>query len=492
MPDAPGWKTRLLVFATLVFFGGSLGLGFGIDHRLPGQSSPKFHEFPLPHHIPKYEGGISLRFAMVHDVIHERFPRHGEAYYQERNRVARKGMAEKGWPHDDTYFGLCDDLGAGLDYLKQDDEAVRVLRDKLREQQALGYKDRQLYTTYANLGTFLIHGNARAALGGDAAARERLREGLSFIRKSIEVNPEAHFGREVWQAVAAEYMLAVSANPKLLLQFDMVGNRLIYDVDPSHADCITAWERQIYGKGGADRAVEAALNGKSFHWSGETINWVGLPGVRERFITKVGADLGWKEAVPGTHEKPVPFDEPTLGIIGMWRLGGGASPNFALALGEIMLRVGQRYIAWCAFERAAGMADRVWPDGDIQRQFAEHCRNRQKVIELQLPSAEVVQLRPRFVEELAYGQRYQQEYQEYEAERIRSGASLDDEHFYDDFNVTHSPIASPVGVEDKFVEDSAEPEFFLNWPTLVFAAGVSAWLTPVLFLLERLLRRKRT
>lgn len=405
----------LAVVAVLAVVGGCAGLITGHFYRLPGQPPhPEVREFPLPHHIPKYEGGVSPRFAMVHDVIHERFPRHGEAYYQERNRRVRQALEENKGPHDEAYFALFDDLGAGLDYLKQHDEAVRVLRDKLSEQEALGQKDRQLYTTYANLGTFLIHGNARAALSGDAAAQERLREGLSFIRKSIEVNPEAHFGREVWQAVAVEYLLAVSDNPQLLLQYDMVGDRLADDVDAGERRGFT----NHYGMTGANREVAAYLQGQGAERLGDPITF------RKSFITHVGADPGWDGAVPSLHREPVPFDEPALGIIGMWRLGGGANPHFALALGEIMLRVGQRYIAWCAYERAARMADRLWPDPDIQRQFVEHCRRRQQVIERQLPGEEVKGLRPRFEAELAHGQRYQKEYQEYEAERIRAGRPL--------------------------------------------------------------------
>jgi hypothetical protein len=180
--------------------------------------------------------------------------------------------------------------------------------------------------------------------------------------------------------------------------------------------------------------------------------------------------------VLAAHSKPVPFDEPTLGILGMWRLGGGASPHFALALGEIKLRVGQRYIAWCAFERAAGMADRVWPNADIQEQFAKHCRRRQMTIEQQLPADEVEQLRPRFEAELAYGHRYQKEYQDYEAGRIREGAPLDDDHFYDDFHATHPPIASPVGDEEKYVAELGTSELYLNWPVAALAAGISAFL----------------
>jgi hypothetical protein len=406
----------LAVIAFAACFGGCTGLIAANRYHYANMTpSPGVRAFPMPHHIPKYEGGVSLRFAMVHDVIHERFPRHGVAYYRERNRLARKTLTEK--PAAEVYFGLCDDLGAGLDYLKQDDEAVTVLREKLRRQQALGYKERQLYTTYANLGTFLIHGHARAALAGDDAAREKLREGLVFIQKSIEVNPEAHFGREVWQAVAAEFLLAASENPILLLQFDMIGNSLTEDVDPSHKDSIIDTERYVQSE--RHRVAEYFLQSKG---SGR-----GQPdGIREIYITKVGAETGWNEATHSTHKKPVPFDEPVLGIIGMWRLGGGASPHFALALAEIMLRVGQRYIAWCAFERAAGLAGRVWPDKDTQRQFAVHCRRRQKAIEQQLPEQEVSALRPRFEAELAHGQGYQKQYQDYEAERISTGKSIDD------------------------------------------------------------------
>src|SRR5208337_5232490 len=96
---------------------------------------------------------------------------------------------------------------------------------KLQQQQEQGYTGRDLYTTYANLGTFLIHALVLRGFADAEKAKESLREGLDYILLSIKVNPEAHFGREVWQAVAAEYMIAVIDNPKLLLQYDMVGNR---------------------------------------------------------------------------------------------------------------------------------------------------------------------------------------------------------------------------------------------------------------------------
>ncbi len=411
----------LTVVALFAVCGGCAGLVVGHFQRLPGQRPRvEIGEFPLPHHVPKYEGGISLRFAMVHDVLHERYPRHGAAYYRERNRLVRQKLAGRPGRIDDATLALLDDLGAGLDALQEHDEAVRVLRDKLRRQEGMDPKDPRRYTTYANLGTFLIHGSARAALAGDAWARHLLSEGLAFIRRALEVNPKAHFGREAWQTATAEYLLAVSGRPSLVLDFRLVGNALTDEIYPAGLRSFT----QMYGTFGSNKDVAAYLRDSQVEPHGNSPSML-----RERYITEVGADPGWAQAVLDAHGKPVPFDEPTLGIVGMWRLGGGASPHFALALGEIMLRVGQRYIAWCAYERAAGMADDVSSDADIRRRFVAHCRRRQAVIERGLPADDVAALRPRFEAELAHGRRYQEAYQAYEAERIRAGASLDDPHF---------------------------------------------------------------
>jgi hypothetical protein len=433
--------------------------------------APPATVYPLPHLIPKYPGGVALRLAMVHDVIHERVPKHGPAYYTQRNREVRGELAKLEKSPSDSrtmtvrYFALLDDLGSGLDRLGDDDEAVNVLREKLRQQQVQGRKGRDLYTTYANLGTFLIHGNFKRAMQGDAEAKARLREGLQFIHKSIEVNPEAHFGREIWQAVAVEFQLAVCANPKLLLQYDMVGDRLAAAIDPLPLRCY----QDNWLRAGKEQDADRFLDDTSAHTARE--------GLRLD-ITTVGAEEGWSDAVYASHTKPVPFDEPVLGIIGMWRLGGGANPHFALALGEIMLRVGQRYIAWCAYERAADMQERLSSDADIRRQFVAHCRARQEVIEKQLPDSERTDLRSRFRAELAFGQRFQQAYQEYEARRIAEGVPLEEAHFYDAFHAEHGPIASPVGQSDKVLAIPDHLEFpRVPFGSMVFFAGLCAFLT---------------
>ena len=68
--------TRLEGLATITamaVIGGSIGLCAGFPLST-GAGVKDRHVFPLPHHFPRYPGGVSLRFAMAHDVIHERYP----------------------------------------------------------------------------------------------------------------------------------------------------------------------------------------------------------------------------------------------------------------------------------------------------------------------------------------------------------------------------------------------------------------------------------
>ncbi len=488
---------RLVVVALAAGAGAFVGL----IYAALASTSPRFlypssatEYYPLPHHVPKYPGGLSLRFAMAHDVIHERFARHGPAHYRERNRLTREKLAALA-ADDPAAFPLADDLAAGLERLGKSDEAIRVMRDKLARQQAKGLNGRDLYTTYANLGTFLIHGHFGKAVAGDPAARDRLREGLGFVRQSIAVNPEAHFGREQWQAVAVEFLLAAMDDPSVLKKFDLLGNWLDAEAGDQAPWGFTVDSGDDYGRP-ADhefrsdwhvlgRLAEYARSGAR---ADDPDRWEEIHWLRD-YITKVGAErTEWKSLPIPSHRTRVPFDEPVLGVIGMWRQGGGANPHFALCLGEVMLRVGQRYIAWTAYERAARMADRFWPDPALQQFLRDHCKKRQGEIEATLPADEVARLRPRFEEELAYGERYQREYQEYEARRIAAGVPIADEHFYDEFHAGREPIASVPGPEEWFATVPPNRrtgyDVWRFWAYAVFGAGLSAagaaglfWLT---------------
>jgi hypothetical protein len=139
----------------------------------------------------------------------------------------------------------------------------------------------------------------------------------------------------------------------------------------------------------------------------------------------------------------------------MWRQGGGASPHFALAIGEVMLRVGQRHIAWSAYERAARLADRHGAEPEETLSHGQDPNHRRPDWQNDglppLSVEEVADLRPRFEAELAYGEGYQRAYQEFEDKQIAAGVPITDEHFFDSFNAGREPIASPVGNEEWYV-----------------------------------------
>jgi hypothetical protein len=487
--------------ATLGLFVGCVG--GSVRHLVPRSADYPFlaERSPLPHHVPQYSGGLSLRYAMVHDVLHERLPKHGPAHYRERNRLTQQKLAALP-PDDPAAFPLADDLAAGLERLGRPDDAVKVMRDKLARQQARGLTGRDLYTSYANLGTFLVHANAPKALAGDPAARERFREGVELVRKSVEVNPEAHFGRERWQVAIAEFLLAAMDRPDLLRTFDCLGDRLDLGIEQI-LDREANWIDTGYG-----RATDAEFSQDRVMYEvpgffdpatdpADPARWGELSPVR-RHVTKVGAEQGWDAVPVPSHRKPVPFDEPVLGIIGMWRQGGGASPHFALALGEVMLRAGQRHIAWAAFERASRLADRYWSEPSLREFLREHCRKRQADIERTLShtppadahrpawqnvspplsAAEVADLRPRFEAELAFGEGYQRAYQQYEEQRIAAGVPIDDPHFFDGFHAGREAIASPVGAEEWFVwvprSKISEYAAGRRWAWGMFGAGLAA------------------
>jgi hypothetical protein len=473
-------RTLLLMALLGAAVGGCLGaLRDVLMKSVPPFSELAIRRYPYPHHVPKYRGGVSLRFAMVHDVIHERYPRHGKAYYRERNRLVRRELEQEGRragarkPSRRT-FELLDDLGAGLDALGRSGEAVRVMRDKLRRQQSLGLKGLALYRTYANLGTFLIHANARQAIAGDRAAKEQLREGLAWIHRAIRVNPQAHFGRESWQAVAVAFLLAAIDSPGLLLDYDMVGNPLNNRLRPSKVrSCL----RSIHEVGHEEWKKAVARWNITSSWSGPDSEEEASQ-LREH-VARLGVNPGWVLAVRPSLSEPVPFDEPALGIIGMWRLGGGANPHFALAMGNLMVQVGQYYIAWTAYERAVLLADRFWPpDRQVRKKFVAFCRTQQAAIEEWLPDDECAQLASRFRAELAHGLDYQKAYQDFEERQIRAGVPLHDPHFYDAFHSRHGNIASPVGKADRFLVNHRG---LFRWiPLMVLLGGVFAFLAALL------------
>lgn len=488
---------QILLIACCTAFGAACGGGIGfLSASLPRNG--EVVDAPRPYHVPQYRDGLSFRFVMVHDVIHERFARHGREHYLERNRVTREAI--DALPADDPQrWPLYDNMGAGFDRVGRSAEAVEILREKLRIQLDRGVEGRELYTSYANLGTFLIHANFRNAFAGDADAIARFEEGVEFVRASVRVNPEAHFGRERWQAAIGEFLLAAMKSPELLSRFDCIGNRL--DLSFSDLAALPADDGAGLRYGSAEKTgyhriltdVEHRIP-ELFAQRGLAASpeyWGQLSELRE-WITRVGAEDGWLDVDVPSHREPAPFDEPMLGIIGMWRQGGGANPHFSLAIAETMLRVGQRFMAWKAFERTKLLADRFTADPGLHEFLRTHCEKRQSEIESVLPEdANVSQLRRQFESELDHGMRFQREYQEFEAAQLEAGVELSDPDLFTQFFADRPPIATAPGAEETFryqlKNNNDAPRSVLTGA--IFGGGLLSLLPLLLSLLRDALRR---
>lgn len=122
-----------------------------------------------------------LRFPGVLEIITGKFVRHSKAYYEWRIKDRLKKL--EATPDDPA---LIDDLAVGYDKLGRYDEGIAVLEKSLAA-------DPDRYETLANLATLLFHDG-------------RLEESKQHVQRALEINPDAHFGREKYQLLLTEYV----------------------------------------------------------------------------------------------------------------------------------------------------------------------------------------------------------------------------------------------------------------------------------------------
>ena len=115
------------------------------------------------------------------ELVTGAFPRHSEAFYRWRIED-RKAQLEAG-DDDPLHY---DDIAVAHDKLHQQQQAIEWMIEKEKK-----FPGR--YETYANLGTFHIHGG-------------NFPEGILNIEKALEINPEAHFNRERYQLYVVKYL----------------------------------------------------------------------------------------------------------------------------------------------------------------------------------------------------------------------------------------------------------------------------------------------
>ncbi len=125
----------------------------------------------------------SQRFPDAMEIIAGKFPRHSNLYYEWRIADRQSKPESNRTPSD------YDDIAVAYDKLGQHDQAIATIQEKIER-----WPERGRYESEANLSTFLIHDGQFA-------------EGLKHINRAIEINPQAHFGREVYQKLLVEYIV---------------------------------------------------------------------------------------------------------------------------------------------------------------------------------------------------------------------------------------------------------------------------------------------
>src|SRR4051794_3735731 len=112
-----------------------------------------------------------LRFPGVLEIITGKFVRHSKAYYEWRIGDRQKKLEAK--PNDPA---LIDDLAVAYAKLGRPEEGIPLLEEVQKEHPTR-------YEPPPTLGPLLFFAN-------------RLDDSKTHIRRALEINPDAHFGRE--------------------------------------------------------------------------------------------------------------------------------------------------------------------------------------------------------------------------------------------------------------------------------------------------------
>lgn len=143
----------------------------------------------------------------LHDAVAAitgRFPRNPPLFYE--MRLARVSKQLDGHPDD---LAAYDDAGVACDRLGRGDEAIAWMgrkREQLDKQDGTRPEVRDhWYRYHANLGTFWAHRWIRS--GADRSRIEEMKTARDHIARALEINPDAHFGREKYQLRAMDWII---------------------------------------------------------------------------------------------------------------------------------------------------------------------------------------------------------------------------------------------------------------------------------------------
>jgi tetratricopeptide (TPR) repeat protein len=324
---------------------------------------------------------------------------------------------------DPNNLAAYDNLAVAHEKLGNPDAAIRVILQKEKVKPGE-------YTTYANLGTFYLH-------KGD------FENGIAYIRKALQTNPSAHFGREEYQLKLAEFLRDGRENPWLLREVNFLGIR--------DGKVLTPGELKVRSARAATQPAADALDDDT------DTGWAyrGHPAALK--------DLGLKDNV---------FD----GIVGMIRFGTGRSAELYLTLGDLLTLRGDKILAHRAYQRAL----------DLNHPRKKYIESVMKVIAGTVTDEEA--LRPETIAaERAAADKWVKAYQDYEDNLLRTGKDVNDEASYAVFYKEHGQAREALG----FAAQDLLPRDPTARAALVIMAVVVAAILFLALVLAKLRRRRR-
>lgn len=146
----------------------------------------------------------ALGMPEVVAVLTGRFERNPPLFYE--MRLARVARHLQSHPDD---LAAYDDAGVACDRLGRGDDAISWMDKKRVELEKLDASRPEVrehrYRYHANLGTFLVH--RWVSQGADRARIDEVKAACDEIAKALEINPDAHFGREKYQLKAMKFIV---------------------------------------------------------------------------------------------------------------------------------------------------------------------------------------------------------------------------------------------------------------------------------------------
>jgi tetratricopeptide (TPR) repeat protein len=345
----------------------------------------------------------------IAEVLAGQWERHSSFFYKNRVEKMKALLATK--PDDQDAM---DNLAVAYHKLGQTDAAIAVMLDK--EKRFPGQ-----YTTYSNIGTFYM-------LKGDPD------DGITYIKKALAINPNAHFGREEYQLDLAEFLKKRSHNP------DLLNHSFIYSLvePPRNEDGSTSTIKF------SDEQLDSDFNLDLQTGRSTKLKYLGL--------------------------KPNIFQ----GVVGMLRFGTDQSPDLYFALGDLLALHGDKNLAVRAYQRSL----------DFNYPRPEAIKNAIDQVEsMQVPRGG---LNPAVIAaERADAAIWVADYQRFEDDLVRSGQNVDDESMYAPFYATHGRT---LKTKDFFIDDYLNDKTARDYPAATILV-ITSFAISVVLLGRVLLRR---